>query len=486
MGRPFRLRRALPEIGGLVTIADETSIGSAEDSPHSSLSTTAARNLATTTKTTPQMQGITSRWLLRLLPWVQVSGGTYRVNRRLSHTVGDGRIDFAVSGAEVSIIPDELRELPALRDFTDTEVLAALGERFTQREYAPGELIAEAGEPGDRLVLIVHGRVDRIGTGKYGDATVLAALAGGDHLGDAPLISDDATWEVSYRAVTRVTVMALPRQAAREIAERSPALREHLATAGQGLLQPTNASGESAVTIASGHHGEPSLPSTFVDYDLAPREYELSVAQTVLRTHTRVGDLYNDPMNQVEEQLKLTIQALRERQEHEMVNNREFGLLHNADLRQRIPTRSGPPTPDDLDELLATVWKDPGFLLAHPRAIAAIGRECSARGLYPTAVDVNGHSLPSWRGVPIFPCNKIPVTKEGTSSILLLRTGEEKQGVVGLHRSGIPDEYEPSLSVRFMGIDEKAVINYLVSAYYSAAVLVPDALGVLDDVEIGH
>jgi hypothetical protein len=30
------------------------------------------------------MQGISSRWLLRVLPWVQVSGGTYRVNRRLA------------------------------------------------------------------------------------------------------------------------------------------------------------------------------------------------------------------------------------------------------------------------------------------------------------------------------------------------------------------------------------------------------------------
>jgi len=56
-----------------------------------SLDTAAARNLATTTKTPPQMQGITSRWLLRVLPWVEASGGAYRVNRRLSHAVGRGR-----------------------------------------------------------------------------------------------------------------------------------------------------------------------------------------------------------------------------------------------------------------------------------------------------------------------------------------------------------------------------------------------------------
>jgi hypothetical protein len=37
-----------------------------------------------------------------------------------------------------------------------------------------------------------------------------------------------------------------------------------------------------------------------------------------------------------------------------------------------------------------------------------------------------------------------------------------------------------------MGISDKAIISYLVSAYYSAAILVPDALGILEDVEIGH
>jgi hypothetical protein len=67
-----------------------------------------------------------------------------------------------------------------------------------------------------------------------------------------------------------------------------------------------------------------------------------------------------------------------------------------------------------------------------------------------------------------------------------MRTGEQDRGVVGLHQTGIPDEYQPGLSVRFMGIDEQAIISYLVSAYYSAAILVPDAIGVLENVEIGH
>jgi hypothetical protein len=57
-----------------------------------SLSTAAARNLASTTRTVPQMQGITPRWLLKMLPWVEVVGGAYRVNRRLTYAVGDGRV----------------------------------------------------------------------------------------------------------------------------------------------------------------------------------------------------------------------------------------------------------------------------------------------------------------------------------------------------------------------------------------------------------
>ena len=46
-----------------------------------SVTTAVARNLATTTKTNPKMMSITPRLLLGQLPWVQVQGGTYRVNR---------------------------------------------------------------------------------------------------------------------------------------------------------------------------------------------------------------------------------------------------------------------------------------------------------------------------------------------------------------------------------------------------------------------
>jgi encapsulin shell SprI-like protein/cyclic nucleotide-binding protein len=474
-------------MAAVVTDTVESNVG-AENSRQQSLATAAARNLATTTKSVPQMQGITSRWLLRVLPWVQAQGGVYRVNRRLSYSVGDGRIAVSNVGTQCQVVAPDLVELPVLRGFEDEDldVLSALAGRFEQREYQPGDVIAEFGHEADQLLVLAHGKVNKIGTGEYGDQTVLGTLVDGDFFGDQSLTQQPSIWEFTVKAVTPAIVLALPRRSFQELVDQSDELRAHVEAYLANPTKPQNAEGEAEIELASGHDGEPDLPGTFVDYELSPREYELSVAQTVLRVHTRVADLYNQPMNQTDQQLRLTIEALRERQEHELVNNPQFGLLANADLKQRIPTRTGPPTPDDMDELLATVWKDPSYMLAHPRAIAAFGQECSKRGIYPQSIDINGHQVPSWRGVPVLPCNKIPVSKTRTTSIMLIRAGEANQGVIGLHQTGIPDEYQPGLSVRFMNINEKAVISYLVSAYYSAAVLVPDALGVLENVELGR
>ncbi|GAB3137982.1 family 2B encapsulin nanocompartment shell protein [Microbispora hainanensis] len=449
-----------------------------------SLSTRAARNLATTTKTPPQMQEITSRHLLRVLPWVEAVGGAYRVNRRLTYQMADGRVTFVSTGADVRVISAELCELPALHGFGDAEVLAAMADLFTQREYEAGQVIARAGTPMDEVVLLAHGKIDKIGDGAYGNETRLGVLADGEYVGEQMLVNADARWGWTVKTVTPCTVLALGREEFERLLTLSDSLREHVQAYRENPDRPVNRYGEAEIALAAGHEGEATLPGTFVDYELGPREYELSVAQTILRVHSRVADLYNEPMNQTEQQLRLTIEALRERQEHELVNNRDFGLLHNADLKQRVHTRSGPPTPDDLDELLATVWKNPNVMFAHPKAIAAFARQCNARGIYPQTVEFNGQKAPAWRGVPMLPCNKIPVDDKGISSIMVMRLGEKEQGVVGLRRTGLADEYEPGLSVRFMGIDDKAIISYLVTTYYSAAVLVPDALAILESVEV--
>ena len=346
-------------------------------------------------------------------------------------------------------------------------------------------MVARAGTPVDEVLVVAHGRLKRTAPNGYDEDRQLGMVADGEYLGAAAWTDAQASWDVTVTAASSCTLLALPRADLDQLVAQSDGLREHLAGFAATAARKRGRGGEAALELAAGHAGEAVLPSTFVDYEAAPREYELQVAQTVLRVHSRVADLFNEPMNQIEHQLKLTVAELREQQEHQLINNPDFGLLHNVDYGQRIQPADGAPGPDDLDELLCR-RRDSRYFLAHPRAIAAFGRECNKRGLYPTSVPMGDRSVPAWRGVPILPCPVIPISAHNTSSILVLRTGADNQGVVGLHQTGIPDEYEPGLNVRFMGIDAKAVLSYLVSAYFSAAVLVPDAIGMLENAELGR
>ncbi len=238
------------------------------------------------------------------------------------------------------------------------------------------------------------------------------------------------------------------------------------------------------VRVACSQRDESKLPQTYVDYDEQPREYFLNAVTTILDVHTRISDLYSSPHDQIKEQLRLTIETIKERQEAELINNPDYGLLANVADEQRISTLTGAPTPDDLDDLLTKVWKEPAFFLTHPLAIAAFGRECTRRGVPPPTVSLFGAQFVTWRGIPLVPSDKIAVDG-GKTKILLLRVGERRQGVVGLFQPGLAGEQSPGLSVRFMGINRNAIASYLISLYCSLAVLVPDALAVLEDVEIG-
>jgi hypothetical protein len=242
-----------------------------------------------------------------------------------------------------------------------------------------------------------------------------------------------------------------------------------------------------AVESLCAHEDESPLPTTYVAYHEKPREYRLSNINAVLNVHTRVSDLLSSPHDQIREQLRLLIENVKEKQESELLNNADYGLLNNVIDTQKLKTRKGPPTPDDLDELLTRVWKEPSFFLAHPRTIAAFGRECTRRGVPPPTVTLFGSPFLTWRGVPLIPSDKIAVRgKDQKSKILLVRVGEKKQGVVGLFQPGVPGEQSPGLSVRFMGIDQRALASYLVSLYCSAAVLTDDAIALLEDVDVGQ
>ena len=101
----------------------------------------------------------------------------------------------------------------------------------------------------------------------------------------------------------------------------------------------------------------------------------------------------------------------------------------------------------------------------------------------PVTVTIHGSPFVTWRGIPLVPSDKVQV-KGGKTSILLLRTGEARQGVVGLFQPNLPGAQGVGLSVRFMGINRKAIASYLISLYCSLAVLTDDALAVLENVDV--
>lgn len=250
---------------------------------------------------------------------------------------------------------------------------------------------------------------------------------------------------------------------------------------------------ENPLSLLSREVGYGDIPEGFIDYETEPKEFTLDSLSTIVKISTKVSDIYRNPYDQSEEQLRLSVECLKERQESQLINSESYGLLKNACVSQRIQTRLGPPTPDDMDELISKVWKEPNFFLAHPRAIAAFGRECTRRGVPPATVQIFGSSFLTWRGIPILPSDKLfvdgeqnPKQKSGKTNILLVRTGEEKQGVIGLYQEGLPGDRSDGLSIRFMGIDNQGIGLYLLLLYSSACQLSNDAVAVLENVEVGN
>ncbi|MDR2799716.1 MAG: hypothetical protein LBB52_00425, partial [Desulfovibrio sp.] len=161
--------------------------------------------------------------------------------------------------------------------------------------------------------------------------------------------------------------------------------------------------------LCSQDPGSTDIPRGYVPYREKPREYRLSSISTIINVDTKVSDVYSSPYDQIGEQIALAVESLKERQESQIINNDDYGLLKNAADPQRVKPLRDAPTPDDLDELLTKVWKEPSFFLAHPRAVAAFGRECTRRGVPPATANIAGGTFLLWRGVPIVPTDKLLV-----------------------------------------------------------------------------
>src|SRR5665213_959984 len=96
-----------------------------------------------------------------------------------------------------------------------------------------------------------------------------------------------------------------------------------------GIYRVNQVKNDEDIEVACGTRDERKLPEGFVDYVEKPREYDLSAISTIVDIHTRVSDLYSHPHNQIQEQLRLAVEKVKERQESELINNASYGLLNN-------------------------------------------------------------------------------------------------------------------------------------------------------------
>lgn len=383
---------------------------------------------------------------------------------------------FTWHGGEPSFQAESFRRIP-LFSFIDDDIVNRLAKRFQLESVDLGSNLIQEGKDHQKFFIVAKGQVEILSKGTHGENLRIALLSEGEYFGEADILSDKRS-SVTVRSITPAVFFTLNSAELENIIKEVPNFREQFQKAVDEHLRvkaTVNAHGEKHIDLVSGHEEDNIIPETYIDYEEQSREYSLNTLQTVVRVHTRVSDLYNNPFNQLEQQMRLSIESIKERQEWELINNKKFGLLSSVDPAYRISTRYGAPTPDDLDELLSLVWKGASFFIAHPRAIDAFERECT------------------WRGVPIIPSDKVEIQGQyltnrgvGTTNFILVRTGENEQGIVGLHQAGIPGEIAPSLSARLMGLDKFGVASYLLTKYFSLASLTDDAIAVLDNVEVGY
>lgn len=99
-----------------------------------------------------------------------------------------------------------------------------------------------------------------------------------------------------------------------------------------------------------------------------------------------------------------------------------------------------------------------------------------------------GSSFSTWRGLPILPTNKLYLIGDfediqtrsvgaSSSTILLMRISEQKQGVISLYAEGSEGTSNyPFITIDQMNVSDDSVVSYLLTMYAAMAVLTPGAL----------
>lgn len=489
---------------------------SSSDTKHS-IGIDSAKNLAHIQGTPVQIPYTTPRLLLKALEWLDVENGILQINQ--VNYLSDIKKQIAKPTSQINFqdyyfLSDLLKSVPLFRVIPD-DLIKEILQGLYQKTVNAGDVIVKEGELGNKFYIVTEGQFD-VSIEIQKKPSIIKSLGSGDYFGEMALI-DDSPRRASIIAASKGSLLCLNKETFAKIVNH-PDLKQQLQEAFKNRKRELELSYYSATEVEmpliSGHIGEPLIPQTYANYVERPKQIHLSLVQVVIGLHTRINDLYNScAHNQLGDQLKVAIENIEERVELEIINNKQFGLLAAAD--PDLVIQSGDENIlDELDQMLSLVWKNPSFFVAHPKIILKLSKAATALSLSLQIVNFQGHNCISWRGVPILPSSKMPVSEGGSrplvqesdrggqeggsagqgskaeySDVILLRTGLDNQGVVGLHKLDVYSDIVvsngiKSLAIKEMGINQHSIENYLLTKYFSVAILVPDALAVLKNVRL--
>ena len=237
------------------------------------------------------------------------------------------RIEVEFFNGIPSFRVESFRRIPLFAHI-EQDIVNRLAKRFQVESCNLGGKLIEEGKYPQKFFIVARGQVEISSKGTHGEDLRIAILSEGEYFGEANLLSDQPS-SVTVKAITPAVFFSLDSNELEEIIKDIPTFREQFRQAVDEHLRlkaTVNAHGEKHIDPASGHEEDNIIPETYIDYEEEPREYPLNTLQTVVRVHTRVTDLYNNPYNQLEQQMHLSIESIRERQEWELINNRNFGL----------------------------------------------------------------------------------------------------------------------------------------------------------------
>ena len=132
---------------------------------------------------------------------------------------------ISAGGRRARVEPVRLRAIPMFEHLGPGQ-LATLAERFITESYAEGEVVFAEGAPGDRLHLIVRGKVDVLKRDRDGATRRLAVLDDGDFFGEIALL-EDVVRTATIRTRTPCLMLALDRREFLDLLGASPELRGH-------------------------------------------------------------------------------------------------------------------------------------------------------------------------------------------------------------------------------------------------------------------